>query len=147
MHQNNIEHPFLSVYQFAGLLDVSSTTVANWVKAGILVPAARTPSGKNMFTQAQVDKMRTMRSDGRLPSVTVIRGEPVFSAKTVAAAIGVHPKTVGLWTRQGRLVPRSRTPGGWARYSQAQIDELVQMKKEGRLPPPLPRDLPYVSGP
>lgn len=132
------EQEFLSLYQFAGLLDVSNSTVTYWIKTGALVPAARTPNGRNLFTRDQVDKILTLKAKGEWPAPPIIRGEALFSAKVVAGALGIHPKTVHTWAKEGRLIPRSRTPGGRARYSQAQIDELLAAKAEGRLPPPRP---------
>ena len=39
-----------------------------------------------------------------------------ISAGQAAALLGVHPATIGLWVRQGRLQVAHRTNGGHARF-------------------------------
>ena len=50
--------------------------------------------------------------------------ERVMTPGDVAAALGVHVKTVSRWAEQGKL-EFTRTPGGHRRFSQATIREIL----------------------
>lgn len=51
--------------------------------------------------------------------------EHFYTAAEVAALFRVDPKTVGLWSRSGKL-PAIRTPGGHRRYREADVRALLE---------------------
>lgn len=47
---------FLTSTEFANAVGVSLSTIKNWDRDGILHPYLRTPTGKRMYTQSQVEE-------------------------------------------------------------------------------------------
>lgn len=48
-----------------------------------------------------------------------------LSPSEAAARVGVHEKTLKEWARTGK-VKAFRTPGGWWRFRQADLDALTE---------------------
>lgn len=46
---------YYSQPQFARIIGVSPNTVASWVKKGLIKPHHSTPTGRNFFSQQQVN--------------------------------------------------------------------------------------------
>jgi excisionase family DNA binding protein len=51
-------------------------------------------------------------------------------AEEAAALLGVSPKTISRWTRQGK-VPCFKTLGGHRRFDRTQIEEIAERMKAG----------------
>ncbi len=47
---------FLTVDEFAKLIGVHPQTVRTWDKAGVLCPHHKTPSGRRLYTEEQVEE-------------------------------------------------------------------------------------------
>jgi molybdopterin-binding protein len=63
----------------------------------------------------------------------------------VCQALGLSPKTLYLWERQGRVPPPRRTARGWRAYSERDVARLRALLK--RPPPPAaPRGFPPLEG-
>ena len=45
---------------------------------------------------------------------------------TFAKRIGVHPQTIRSWEKSGRLKPHHKTLGGSRRYSEEQVQMVLQ---------------------
>jgi excisionase family DNA binding protein len=50
------ENVCLTTDQFAERIGVHPQTVRTWVKRGLISPHHKTPSGRNVFTQSQVEE-------------------------------------------------------------------------------------------
>lgn len=49
---------------------------------------------------------------------------PMLSTREMAAILGIHPKTLELWARAGR-VPAAKTVGGQYRFDRAAVMERL----------------------
>jgi len=54
---------------------------------------------------------------------------PLLRTGEVAAIFRVHPKTVGLWARRGKLHP-IKTLGGHSRYREVEVNSFLAKRKE-----------------
>jgi DNA-binding transcriptional MerR regulator len=52
----------LTVSQAARVLDVSANTLRDWHKSGKLVPSVVTPQGWRLYSQADMERLRTANS-------------------------------------------------------------------------------------
>lgn len=48
----------------------------------------------------------------------------LYTSTEAAAYLGIHPVTLRLWERTGKIAPTERTVGGHRRYSKATLDTL-----------------------
>jgi excisionase family DNA binding protein len=51
-----------------------------------------------------------------------------LTARQAADRLGVHPKTVTIWAREGRL-PAYFTPGGHRRFNAADVAALLKRER------------------
>lgn len=51
-----------------------------------------------------------------------------LSPAEAAAIIGVHPESLRRWAAEG-LIPSFVTPGGWRRFSRADIEAFIASRK------------------
>lgn len=51
-----------------------------------------------------------------------------LTVEEFAKQIGVHPQTVRLWDKNGRLTPHHKTPSGRRLYTQEQVNEYFGNK-------------------
>jgi excisionase family DNA binding protein len=63
-------------------------------------------------------------------TMTLIPPERMMTPSQVAEAFGVDTKTVGRWSKSGRL-HAIRTLGGHRRYDRAQVTKLLSNGEEG----------------
>jgi DNA-binding transcriptional MerR regulator len=55
----------LTVTDVARLLNVCEKTILNWHKTGKLVPAVTTPRGWRLYSQSQVEQIKTLQTTRR----------------------------------------------------------------------------------
>jgi len=53
-----------------------------------------------------------------------------YTPEQAAEQIGVSTRTLTKWRSEGKFVPAKRTVGGHSRYSQEQIDSLINVPKK-----------------
>ncbi len=113
--------------QVAAVFRVHPRTVIRWSDAGRL-PYVVTLGGQRRFPKAQVQALLARRRGQ-------VREEPGGLLRTgeVARRLGVPPRTVARWSRQGRLAS-VRTLGGHRRYPQAEVDGLLTEPGDGTAP-------------
>lgn len=57
--------------------------------------------------------------------------ELLMTAEEVAAALGVHPKTVNRWTREDACPVAGHLPGGRPRYRWTEVAEWLKNSRAG----------------
>ena len=108
----------IGVLAAASFLNVSDRTLREWDNNGTL-PAHHRPSGQRYYYQEELNAMK-----GKLSGVT---------RQAAAKQLGVNPKTLYLWDRDGRTDrPRSHYRiGETSYYSQIELDQyLMSLKKQ-----------------
>lgn len=61
--------------------------------------------------------------------------EMLLKTSQAADQLHVSAETMRRWQREGRITPAQTTPGGHARWSHVQVDELAQLVTAGVIPP------------
>lgn len=93
-----------------------------------------------VYTIANINRLRkkygipTSCPDNRTYFVDQQRGDGRYTSTYVAQKIGVHPVTISLWCRQGRLDAIRHNPPGpwWIKVTPRQIIRLRKMKGQRR---------------
>lgn len=49
--------------------------------------------------------------------------------RTAAGRLSVNPETLRRWDRKGGIITAYRTPGGYRRFLEADVDALLQQRK------------------
>jgi len=79
-----IEEALLSIDQVATQLGVSSQTIRNWEKQGVLVPVQKTEGGHRRYSQSQIIELKKSHNDFELflriePKKLMTMIEKIFS--------------------------------------------------------------------
>ena len=105
---------FINQSEFARQCGVCSTTLASWVREGIVNPHHTTPTGRNFYTKEQVEELvhRSINED-------------YLSAREFAKRVGVSNSTMSNWISKGLIKPAYVTPNGRMFFTELQCKKLL----------------------
>ena len=105
---------FINQSEFARRCGVCSTTLASWVREGIVKPHHTTPTGRNFYTLEQVEELvhRSVNED-------------YLSAREFAKRVGVSNPTMCNWISKGLIKPAYITPNGRMFFTELQCKQFL----------------------
>lgn len=105
---------FINQSEFARQCGVCSTTLASWVKDGIIKPHHTTPTGRNFYTRQQVEELvhRSINED-------------YLSAREFAKRVGVSNSTMSNWISKKLIIPAYVTPNGRMFFTEQQCKKFL----------------------